>query len=465
MMQKDSQHPSSESMTPAEVRSALSLSAIFFIRLFGIFMIIPVFPLYAHQLSSATPFLVGVAIGAYGLTQALFQIPFGSLSDQFGRKPVITAGLLLFALGSGVAALSESIWGVILGRGLQGAGAIGAAVMALAADLTREEQRTKAMALIGVSIGVAFAGAFIAGPAIEAWIGLKGLFWLAALLAVLAIAILYLKVPQPAHSSFHRECESEASQIVDVIRTIELLRLNAGILFLHLILTASFVVIPVILHDQIGLASIHHWKVYLPVLGLSMLLILPFVRQADRRGRTKDVFVGAVILLAAAEIGLYFSYQAPWPLYLMLLLFFTAFNYLEASLPALVSRVAPADRRGTALGVYSMSQFLGTFLGGALGGGLYGRFGAPGVFLFCIAVGVVWLPLAWKMSKPRHLSSHMINVGKLTRAEAVQLTAKLTAIAGVAEAVVVFEEGIAYLKVDLEALDREALRGISPPRE
>lgn len=464
MMQKDSQYPASERMTPAELRSALSLAAIFFIRLFGIFMIIPVFPLYANELSGATPFLVGVAIGAYGLTQALFQIPFGSLSDRFGRKPLITAGLLLFALGSGVAALSEDIWGVILGRGLQGAGAIGAAVMALAADLTREEQRTKTMALIGVSIGVAFAGAFIAGPALEAWIGLRGLFWLAALFAVSAIAILYLKVPQPAHSSFHRECESEPSQIIDVIKSADLLRLNAGILFLHLILTASFVVLPVVLRDQIGLASAYHWKVYLPVLGISVLLILPFVRQSDRRGRTKEVFVGAVILLLASEIGLYFGHRAQGPLYLMLLLFFTAFNYLEASLPALVSRIAPADRKGTALGVYSMSQFLGIFLGGAIGGWLYGGFGASGVFLLCIAVGVAWLPLAWRMSRPRNLSSHMLNVGRLTPAEAAQLTARLVGVAGVAEAVVVFEEGIAYLKVDPQALDREALREISSSR-
>jgi predicted MFS family arabinose efflux permease len=464
MMQKDSQYPAHERMTPTELRSALSLSAIYFIRLFGIFMIIPVFPLYASELSGATPFLVGVAIGIYGLTQALFQLPFGSLSDRFGRKPIITAGLLLFALGSGVAAWSASIWGVILGRSLQGAGAIGAAVMALAADLTREEQRTKAMALIGISIGVAFAGAFVIGPALEGWIGLRGLFWLAALFAVSAIAILYLKVPQPSHSSFHRECESEASQIIDVIKSADLLRLNAGILSLHLILTASFVILPVILRDQIGLASAHHWQVYLPVLGLSMLLIFPVVRRSDRQGRSKELFVGAVILLLAAEIGLYFGYRAQWLLYLMLLLFFTAFNYLEASLPALVSRVAPADRKGTALGVYSMSQFLGIFLGGAIGGWLYGRFGAPAVFLFCIAAGAAWLPLAWTMSRPRNLSSHLLHVGKLTPAEAAQLTARLASIAGVAEAVVAYEEGIAYLKIDSGELDHEALHEISSSR-
>ena len=410
-MQKGSHHSISGRMTALELRSALSLGLIFFIRMFGIFMIIPVFPLYAHQLKGATPFLIGVAIGVYGLTQALFQIPFGYLSDRFGRKPVITAGLLVFALGSGVAALSENIIGIIIGRSLQGVGAIGAAVMAFAADLIREDQRTKAMALIGISIGVAFAGAFIVGPALDHWLGLKGLFWLTAVLALSAIAILYLQVPQAAHISFHRECEPEPTQIVDIIRDAELLRLDVGILLLHLILTASFVVLPVILRDRIGLASAHHWKVYLPVLVFSALVVLPFVRHADRLRRTKEVFVSAVSLLFIAQIGLYFGYGVRGSFYVMLLLFFIAFNYLEANLPALVSRVAPADRKGTALGVYSMAQFLGIFFGGALGGWLHGRFGPQSVFLFCSALAAVWLPLAWRMSKPQDLSSQLLNVG------------------------------------------------------
>src|SRR5919198_4915773 len=256
------------------------------------------------------------------------------------------------------------------------------------------------MALIGMSIGVAFAGAFIVGPALDHWIGLKGLFWFTAVFALLAIAILYLRVPHPAHISFHRECEPEPTQIVGMIRDPELLRFDVGILFLHLILTANFVVLPVILRDQIGLASVHHWKVYLPVLVFSVLLILPFVRHADRLGRTKEVFVSAVSLLFIAQVGLYFGHGIRGSFYAMLLLFFVAFNYLEANLPALVSRVAPADRKGTALGVYSMAQFLGIFFGGALGGWLYGRFGAQSVFLFCSALAGVWLLLAWRMPKP-----------------------------------------------------------------
>ena len=460
-MQKGSHHPISGRMTALELRSAFSLGLIFFIRMFGIFMIIPVFPLYAHQLNGATPFLIGVAIGVYGLTQALFQIPFGYLSDRFGRKPVITAGLLVFALGSGVAALSENIIGIIIGRSLQGVGAIGAAVMAFAADLIREDQRTKAMALIGISIGVAFAGAFIIGPTLDHRIGLKGLFWLTAVLALLAIAILYLQVPHPARISFHRECEPEPTQIMGMIRNPELLRLDVGILFLHLILTASFVVLPVILRDQIGLASVHHWKVYLPVLVFSMLAILPFVRHADRLGCTKEVFVSAVSLLFIAQVGLYFGHGVRGSFYVTLLLFFIAFNYLEANLPALVSRVAPADRKGTALGIYSMAQFLGIFLGGALGGWLYGRFGAQSVFLLCSALAVVWLPLAWGMSKPQNLSSQLLHVGQLSPAEAARLTIEFIGVPGVAEAVV-SEDGIAYLKVDLDTLDREALRKISP---
>ena len=302
---------SQEPMAPSERRAALSLATLFFFRMFGLFLILPVLALHAQQLAGATPFLIGVAMGVYGLTQALFQIPFGGFSDRYGRKPVIAAGLLIFGLGSVLCALSGHVAGIIAGRALQGSGAISAAVMALAADLTREEQRIKVMAVIGVTIGLAFAAAFVAGPALDAVIGLHGLFWLAAGLALGGLAVLYLFVPEPAHSAFHRECESQWGQVLGILATRDLRRLNVGIGCLHFLLTASFVVLPVVLRDDLGLASPSHWQVYLPVFGLSIVLMVPAIRAAQRRGR--EVFLGAVALVGVSELGLALGHgSASW---------------------------------------------------------------------------------------------------------------------------------------------------------
>lgn len=448
-------------MTRAELQGSLALATIFFLRMFGLFVILPVFSLRAMELTGATPLLVGIALGAYGITQASFQIPFGILSDHFGRRPLIATGLLVFTAGSIIAALSESIAGMICARVLQGAGAVAAVVMALAADLTREEQRTKAMAMIGVSIGMAFSLAFVAGPIFEIWIGLKGLFWITALLAIAGLGILFFAVPHPIHSSFHRDCQSEPGQISALLRDTQLLRLDIGILLLHAILTSSFVVIPFALQHQAGLEAAYHWKVYLPVLMLSVLLMLPMIGLARKQRCAKEVFVFAIALLMGSDLGLYLTQATLFALVALLIAFFTAFNYLEATLPALVSIAAPAERKGTAMGVYSTSQFLGAFLGGVFGGWFYGQFGTGSVFLFCAALGLVWLVLALTMASPRNLNSHMIRVGRLTDAEAGRLRQKLCAIPGVAEAVVIPTDGVAYLKVDRNLLDWEALRRLS----
>ena len=444
-------------MSRGEFRAALSLSSVYALRMLGLFMILPVFALYAGDLEGVTPTLTGLAIGIYGLTQAALQIPAGLLSDRIGRKPVIIGGLLIFALGSVVAALADSMLVVILGRALQGAGAIAAAIMALAADLTREQHRIKAMALIGMSIGLSFALALVLGPILNDWVGVPGIFAITALLALGGILVVGFVVPRPVVSRPHRVAEAIPAQFGRVLRQTQLLRLDFGILMLHAILTASFVVLPLILRDQAGVAASAHWKIYLPVLVCSVLAMLPLIIMAERKGRVRPVFLSAIALLIAAELGLFFLPVTLYSVVFMMFVFFTAFNLLEAMLPSLISRIAPADCRGTAMGFYSSSQFFGAFLGGALGGVLHQYAGTHAVFL-CSAIGAaLWLLLALSMSRPEKLSSYIYKIDGGEPEAAEQLAQRLLALAGVAEAVVVAEEGVAYLKVDKQVFDETSL--------
>ncbi len=448
-------------MNPRESRAAFSLAGIFGVRMLGLFLIMPVFALYAEALEGVTPLLVGVAIGIYGLTQALLQIPFGLLSDRIGRKPVIVGGLLIFALGSAVAAGADTIWGIILGRALQGSGAIAAAVMALAADLSREQTRTRIMAVIGISIGIAFTISLVLGPLLNAWIGVPGIFWLTTLLALIAVGIVLFLVPAPQESHFHRDAEPVPEQFGRILSNPELLRLDLGILTLHMTLTASFLAIPLALRDYAGMESAGHWLLYLPVMLLSMLLMVPFIVVAERRRRMKPVFLGAILALVIAQFGLYLLHQSLWGLAFSMLLYFTAFNLLEATLPSLVSKIAPAEAKGTAMGVYSTSQFAGAFVGGLLGGWVHGRFGLEGVFLFGAAAALLWWLSALRMAPPAYLTSHLLRVGVLTEAQAAELQLRLRDIPGVGEAAVVAEDGIAYLKIDKNEIDMAALDAFS----
>jgi MFS family permease len=444
-------------MTIGERRAAFWLAGVFSLRMLGLFMILPVFALYAEHLRGNTPALAGLAIGIYGFSQALFQIPFGFLSDRYGRKRMIYIGLFVFAAGSAVAALADSIHWVILGRALQGGGAVSAAVMALAADLTREEHRIKVMATIGITIGLSFAVSMILGPMLNGWIGVPGIFWLTGLFALLGIAVVRFRVPDPVSSRVHRDAEPVASQFGRVLFDGQLLRLNFGIFVLHLLLTATFVAVPLALRDA-GLPSDRHWEVYLPVLLLSMAVMVPFIVIAEKHRRLKPVFIGAILALASTEFGLLNRHDAVLEMTVLILVFFSAFNLLEATLPSLIAKMAPPDAKGTAMGVYSSSQFLGAFTGGALGGWLHGLLGLKGVFALATFCALAWLLVAWTMANPRYLSSYLLNVGDLDEVEARLLALRLGEIRGVAEAVVVAAEGVAYLKVDRHVLDEIALR-------
>lgn len=448
-------------MSAREKRTACSLAVIYTVRMLGLFMILPVFTLYGGELAGHTPFLIGLAIGIYGLTQALLQIPFGMLSDRIGRKPVIYAGLLIFVLGSVIAALSRSIDGVILGRALQGAGAISSTVMALAADLTREEHRTKIMATIGLSIGFAFSLGIVAGPVLNRWIGVDGIFWLTAALGVAAIVVAALLVPSPTQSRLHRDTEVVASSFGQVLRDGELLRLDFGIFTMQFVLTANFVVLPVVLAKMTGVSPAHEWAVYLPVMLIAFIFMIPFVIVAEKRRKMKSVFVGAIGTLGLCELLYLFSDRSLSEIISVMLVFFIAFNVLEATLPSLVTKFAPPARKGTAMGVYSTSQFLGIFAGGALGGATYQHWGVDGVFVLGAIVAAIWLLLATSMRHPRYLATYVLRLPDVTPDSARSAEAELGNIPGVAEANVVPDENVAYLRVDRATLNEERLRAFS----
>lgn len=446
-------------MTPFERRATLALASIYALRMLGLFMMLPVLALFTETLAGATPFLIGLSVSIYGLSQALLQIPFGLWSDRFGRKKIIIIGLLLFIIGSVVAALSTTIWGVLAGRALQGSGAISAAVMALVADLTQEVHRTKAMATIGASIGLSFGVAVTVGPIIAHWLGVQGIFWVTAGLAVLAILAMLTIVPNPPKSRVHRDAEVVPEQMSSALKNPDLLRLNYGIFVLHLLLTATFVVVPILMRNA-GLAAAQHWQVYLGVMVSAIIVMVPFIILAEKKRRMKAVFIGAIVSLIVADIGLMVFSQNLTGLIAALGLFFCGFNLLEATLPSLISKTVPGDMKGTAMGVYSTSQFLGAFLGGAVGGWSYGQWGAPGVFLFCILAAFSWLVVSIWMSPPRYLANLLISTENMSAAAAEQLADAVLAIPGVEEVTLHGEENVAYFKVDNQRLDKDGLQSI-----
>ncbi len=440
-----------------ERRAVASLAALYAFRMLGLFMVLPVLTLYGTDYAGSTPLLLGLALGIYGFSQALLQIPFGMLSDRWGRKPLIAVGLLLFAVGSVVAATAESVYGLILGRCLQGGGAIAGVIMALVADLTSEQNRTKAMAAIGASIGLSFSIALVLGPIVTSLAGLAGVFWLTALFALVGLVLALRVIPAGALGVARRDAGAVPMLLGRTLKHPELLRLNWGIFCLHFVLMASFVVLPTMLENDLGLARERHWQVYLPLLVSAFVAMLPFMLLAERRRKMKTVFLGAVALLGAVLVALVWWQQRPQWALAALFLFFMAFNLLEATLPSLMSKVAPAGSKGTASGIYSTSQFLGAFAGGVSGGALLQFAGAGWVFGCSALLVLSWLLIAASMQPPRFLTSVWV---PLADANLGAAKSKMLNIPGVEEVVIIEDERAAYLKVDKRLFDRSAIEDL-----
>ncbi len=443
---------------PFERRVVMSLAALYTFRMFGLFLLLPVLALYGTQYAGHTPFLLGVALGAYGASQALLQIPFGMLSDRIGRKPIIFFGLIVFIIGSLVAAQAHSVYELILGRVLQGGGAISGVVMALLTDLTSEENRTKAMATIGASIGVSFSVAMVVGPLVASWGGVGSIFWITAALGVIGILILALLVPKVQHVPRRKqEAGAVPSLLWQTLKHPELMRLNVGIFSLHFVLMANFMVLPQILEQQLHIPRNHHGMLYFPLLVVAFAVMLPFVIIAEKRRKIKPVFLGAIGLLAVMELALMIAPPNYYFTIAALFFFFVAFNLLEATLPSMVSKIAPAGAKGTATGIYSTSQVIGVSAGGAVGGWLLQHYGMTAVFALAAFFTLIWLAAAWSMKPPRFLASVLI---PLRHHDAQVIAEKLRAVEGVAEVLIVASENTAYLKVDQRLVDRKALHAI-----
>lgn len=445
-------------MLATEKRAVLSLGLLYGFRMLGLFMLLPVLALYAADFEHSSPALIGLALGVYGLSQALLQVPFGMLSDRIGRKPVIYGGLVLFGVGSVIAGLASSIWGVILGRALQGSGAIASTVLALLSDLTRDEHRTKAMAFIGMSIGLTFAAALLIGPWVSVSFGIRGIFWLTAGLAVGGIAIMAWLVPAATHATGFNGNTSAALRFVGrVLGDRELLRLNFGIFALHFILTASFVALPLLLRDTLNLQVQQHAWVYLATLGGSFVAMVPLIIYAERNQKVVPVFLSAIAMVALAALTIATAGSRGMPLVGAMFIFFMGFNLLEANLPSLVSKKAFPAGKGTAMGVYSTFQFLGAFLGGAIGGVMMGAVGSSGVFGVCALIAVSWLLLAWNMRAPRRVVDVVLTYDT-ARFGGEELLRELAGLKGVEDVTLIAGDGLAYLKVDGQSFDHSLLR-------
>lgn len=454
----------SEQMSALEVRASMSLASIYGLRMLGMFLILPIFSIYAETLPGGdSHLLIGLALGAYGLTQAIFQLPFGMASDRYGRKRMIYIGLVLFVIGSLVAGFADDLYTVIIGRAIQGAGAVSAVVTALVADLTREEHRTKAMAMIGGTIGITFALSLILGPALNQWIGVPGIFLLTGALAALAILDVKFLVPDPLITRFHSDAEAAPSKLKDVLKDTQLLRLNFGIFALHAAQMAMFVVVPFAIKQTSGMSENDHWIIYLPIMALSFILMVPAIIYGEKRAKLKRIFVGAIGIMFGAQLLFASSVSHFWGIVVSLSAYFIAFNVLEASLPSLISKIAPAASKGTAIGVYNTAQSLGVFIGGTLGGYLSHYHGFASVFVFCSVLMGLWLVFAVSMQTPPAVKSKMYHVEDLSAAAAKKLSRSLAKLTGVREAVVLADEGLVILKVDMQqAFDEsEAMRLIA----
>lgn len=453
---------SNSALNSIEKKAAFSLATVFGLRMLGLFMILPVFAIYGQELAGYSPIWIGLAIGAYGLTQALLQIPMGILSDKYGRKPIILAGLVVFLMGSIVAAMSETIYGVVAGRALQGMGAIASAVLALAADLSREEQRPKVMATIGMFIGLSFTLAMILGPVVAQAFGLSGLFWFTGALTIGAMLMIQFMVPFSVNKAPKGDNVALPSQIGKLIRDPQLFRLNIGAFILHMALTACFVTLPKQFVEA-GLALENHWQLYLPTLLGSFFLMVPFMIMAIKKQKEKQMFSSAVLLFSLALMLLWTIESSLTTLILLMMLFFTAFNYLEATMPALLSRMAPAGVKGSVMGIYSSSQFMGAFAGGVLGGAIASQFGEHMIFLVMSCLGLLWFIAATGMKPLKKSKSYSFKTTIESEEQADLIADKLINLPGVIEATLVHNEAVAYLKLDDKVVDFQEVKALLKP--
>lgn len=446
-------------MSPLELRASAGLAGLYALRMLGMFLLLPVFALYAKHLPGGDNHtLVGVAFGMYGATQALLQLPLGMLSDRIGRKPVIYWGLVLLAIGSIVAALSHDLVWIAVGRAIQGAGAISAAITALLADLTREENRTKAMAMIGGSIGTTFAVSLVIAPSLAEWIGLSGIFWLIAGLAVAAIVGVWQIIPDPSQSRFHSDAEANPKRLMAVLRDSQLQRLNYGVFALHAAQMALFVTLPLALEQTAGLPASKHWHVYLPVMAIGFVLMIPAVIVGETRNKLKQVFLGAVALMLVAQLGMATGLDTVSRIAVWLTLYFIAFNILEATQPSIISKIAPADAKGTAMGVYNTTQSIGFAVGSMVGAWLYHHGGALPVHVFSAVLIGIWLLVTVGLKPPMPVRTMMYHLDETTLIDSAGLAKQLAQLDGVKEAVIIAEEGVAYLKVLRDGWDELAAK-------
>ena len=439
-------------MNALERRSTFALSSIFALRMLGLFMIVPVFSVAGQSYQYATPALIGLAVGVYGLTQALLQIPFSLIADRFSRKPLIIIGLLLFALGGAIAAMSETIYGVIIGRAIAGGGAVSAVVMALLADVTREENRMKAMATMGMSIGVSFVIAFSLGPWLTGVMGISGLFWVTTLMGLLAIGMVFM-VPKTTrhHKNFQ---QGYLTQLKQVLKMKDLNRLHVSVFTLHLLLTAMFIYVPSQLINFADIPLSSHGLVYLPLLVISLFFAFPSIILAEKYRKMRGIFLTAIGGIIAGLLVMIFGFESKYVLLLGLGLFFIAFNVMEALLPSWLSKAAPIQSKATAMGVNASGQFLGAFCGGILGGQLLVLNNTSLGWSILTVIAIVWLLISFGLSQPRYLSSVIFSLPDNKQTD--EWTSQLLAIRGIEEVVVMPEQQVAYIKVDKLLIDDAA---------
>ncbi|MEG1488009.1 MFS transporter [Acinetobacter sp.] len=444
-------------MNALERRSTFALSSIFALRMLGLFMIIPVFSVAGQSYQGATPALIGLAVGVYGLTQAILQIPFSLLADRFSRKPLVILGLLLFALGGAVAAMSESIYGVIIGRAIAGGGAVSAVVMALLADITREEQRSKAMAVMGMSIGVSFMVAFSLGPWLTSLVGISGLFWVTTIMGIAAISMLLLV---PKVTRHHRNYQQGyVTQLKQVLKMGDLNRLHISVFALHLLLTAMFIYMPSQLIEFADIPLSRHGLVYLPLLVISLFFAFPSIILAEKYRKMRGIFLTAIGGIVLGLLVLIFGFESKYILLLGLALFFIAFNVMEALLPSWLSKSAPIQSKATAMGVNASSQFLGAFFGGMIGGQLLILNNTSMGWGILTAIAIVWLLISFGLVQPRYLSSLVIRLPESKQTD--EWTSQLLAIRGIEEVVVMPDQQVAYIKVDKQQIDDAARQDLT----